>query len=405
MSLFDYQQQGLDNSIGKNRVAYYWDMGLGKTFVGTEKMKQLGESENLVICQKSKVKDWIDHLREHTDYDVIDHTKSKVKETRLPCVRVINYDLVWRRDFFKNWDGGTLMIDESSLIQNRRTNRTKSIMNLRHKNLILLSGTPVSGKYERLVTQCNLLGWEITESEFWDRYVVYFTQDINGYPLKIVSGYKRVEELKSKLREHGAMFLKADEVVSLPDKVFVDTSIPSTSDYEYFQGNDFVAVGDLELVGDTLLSKLLYSRMLCGQYNDRKLAALKSIMESTDDRILVFYNFRAEYEAIRKLTDKPLSVVSGQNKDLTAYETQPNSVTLIQYQAGAMGLNLQKANKIVYFTPPLSSELYEQSQARTRRIGQNRTCFYYRLICENSVEEKIYDTLATRHDYTERLFK
>lgn len=405
MTLFDYQQQGLDNSVGKNRVAYYWDMGLGKTFVGTEKMKQLGESENLVICQKSKVKDWIDHLTEHTDYEVIDHTKSKVKETRHPCVRVINYDLVWRRDFFKNWDGGTLMVDESSLIQNRRNKRTKSIMNLRHKNLILLSGTPVSGKYERLVTQCNLLGWKITESEFWDRYVVYFTQDINGYPLKIVSGYKRVEELKAKLREHGAMFLKADEVISLPDKVFVDTSISSTAAYKRFQGNDFVEVGELELVGDTLLSKLLYSRMLCGQYNDHKLAALKSLMESTDDRLLVFYNFQAEYDAIQELTDKPLSVINGQTKDLMAYETQPNSVTLIQYQAGAMGLNLQKANKIVYFTPPLSSELYEQSQARTRRIGQNRTCFYYRLICENSVEEKIYDTLATRHDYTERLFK
>ena len=92
-------------------------------------------------------------------------------------------------------------------------------------------------------------------------------------------------------------------------------------------------------------------------------------------------------------------------KDLTAYENSEDSVTLIQYQAGAMGLNLQKANKIVYFTPPLSSEIFEQSKKRIHRIGQERTCFYYYLICRSSIEEKIYRTLEMRKDYTERLFE
>ena len=90
---------------------------------------------------------------------------------------------------------------------------------------------------------------------------------------------------------------------------------------------------------------------------------------------------------------------------MTAYENSENSVTFIQYQAGAMGLNLQKANKIIYFTPPLSSEIFEQSKKRTHRIGQNKTCFYYRLICKNSIEQKIYKTLEMRRDFTERLFE
>ena len=70
-----------------------------------------------------------------------------------------------------------------------------------------------------------------------------------------------------------------------------------------------------------------------------------------------------------------------------------------------MGLNLQKANKIIYFTLPLSSELFEQSKKRTHRIGQSRSCFYYYLVCENSVEEKIIETLKKRKDYTDALFK
>ena len=70
-----------------------------------------------------------------------------------------------------------------------------------------------------------------------------------------------------------------------------------------------------------------------------------------------------------------------------------------------MGLNLQKANKIIYFTPPLSSELYEQSKKRIHRIGQNKTCFYYNLIVENSIEKTIYATLKKRMDYTDALFR
>ena len=64
----------------------------------------------------------------------------------------------------------------------------------------------------------------------------------------------------------------------------------------------------------------------------------------------------------------------------------------------------QKANKIVYYTPPISSDLFEQSKKRVHRIGQGKTCFYYQMVCDKSIEQKIYSTLAMRRDYTESLF-
>ena len=70
-----------------------------------------------------------------------------------------------------------------------------------------------------------------------------------------------------------------------------------------------------------------------------------------------------------------------------------------------MGLNLQKANKIIYFSLPLSSELFEQSKKRIHRIGQERPCFYYIMLCKGSIEEKILSTLEMRQDYTEVLFE
>jgi SNF2 family DNA or RNA helicase len=101
-----------------------------------------------------------------------------------------------------------------------------------------------------------------------------------------------------------------------------------------------------------------------------------------------------------------VSVVNGSEKDLTAYEQEDDSVTLIQYQAGAMGLNLQKANKIIYFTVPDKSELFEQSKKRIHRIGQEKTCFYYFLLVRNSVEtNEILPTLKVRKEWSDELFK
>ena len=102
---------------------------------------------------------------------------------------------------------------------------------------------------------------------------------------------------------------------------------------------------------------------------------------------------------------KYISVVNGEGKYLEYYDQYDASITFVQYQAGAMGLNLQKACRIIYFTPPLSSELYLQSMKRIHRIGQRSTCFYYNLICKGSVEERIYGTLKMRKDYTEALFE
>ena len=62
MKLFPHQIDVLKQTEDKNRVAYYLDMGLGKTFVGSEKMMQLNKRVNLVICQKSKVNDWVEHF-------------------------------------------------------------------------------------------------------------------------------------------------------------------------------------------------------------------------------------------------------------------------------------------------------------------------------------------------------
>lgn len=420
INLYKHQQDALEQTKDLNRVAYYLDMGLGKTFVGSEKMIQLGERVNLIICQKSKIHDWMEHFWNEYSIEPYNLTYKKDFSDFMFysdrsegdfMVGIINYELAWRRKDLLQLQDFTLMLDESSLIQNQKAKQSKFILKMNPKNVILLSGTPTAGKYENLWSQIHLLGWNISEAVYNRQYVNWTSVDMGGFTHKIVdrdNPYKNVDRLKSKLREHGAVFMKTEECFDLPEQNFINQYVPTSKEYFKFMRDCIITIDDEELVGDTTLTKRLYARQLCGQYSQYKLDAFAELVQSTNDRLIVFYNFNAELDALIQIAEehgKPVSQVNGHCKDLTAYEQENNSITFIQYQAGAMGLNLQKANKIIYFTLTDKSELFEQSKKRIHRIGQDKPCFYYILMCKGSVEEVILETLEMRKDFTDELFE
>ena len=444
MNLYPHQQEALNQTEGFQNIAVYHDMGLGKTFTGSEMMKRFGCKVNLIVCQKSKIQDWIDHFNKHYDTIVYDLTNKKDMETFMfendyrpidGCVGVINYELAWRRKDLLNLENFTLMLDESSLIQNASAKQTKFILKLKPAHVILLSGTPVGGKYENLWTQIHLLGWKISEDLYKKQYVNWkLTEDDgSGIRHKIVdmeNPYKNVDRLKSKMRDHGAVFKKTEECFELPDQVFTQIRVKASKEYWKFKKDSIITIDTknicefhddsdfygkdvtprVELIGDTTLTKMLYERQLCSQYNKDKLDAFRDLVDSTNDRLIVFYNFNAELEVLKKIChnlEKPTSEINGHLKDLTAFKTKSNAVCLCQYQSASKGLNLQEygCNKIIYFSLPLSSEDFEQSKKRIHRIGQKETCFYYLMICSGSIEERILQTLEERKDFTDELFE
>lgn len=420
ITLFDYQKDCLNSTSENNKVAFYLDMGLGKTFVGSEKAMQL-KKDVLLICQKSKIQDWKEHFLEYYGQPTVLFDLTQKNEFNYftdiksvePYIKVgfINYDLVFRRLELLKLSDFTLMLDESSLIQNENAKRSQFIMKLNFENLILLSGTPTDGKYEKLWTQASLLGWKISKDTFLKTYVNFKTIETDGFFRKIVdpeNPYKNIERLKRRFRENGAIFLKTEEVIELPQQNFNQVRVDKIKEYNQFQRKNYVEIGDTELLGDSVLAKMLRLRQLCGQYSKNKLEAFKDLIESTSDRLIVFYNFNEELEKMKFIATKlerPISELNGSAKDLTAYENEENSITFVQYQAGSMGHNFQKSNKIIYFTLPLKSEYFEQSKKRIHRVGQSKPCFYYLMITKNSIEEDILETLEMRKDYTDKLFE
>lgn len=419
MQLYPHQTEALELIKDKNRCAVYYDMGLGKTYIGSEKVKELDARVNLVICQKSKISDWINHFKENYHYQVFDLTKPKqlddffgmIQGDRFKVVGIINYDLVWRREELLRLHNFTLMLDESSLITNHTAKRSRFILRLDPINVILLSGTPTAGKYEKLWSQLQLLGWKIDEDTFWKSYVDYEWIDRDGFWDKKVNGYKNIDHLKRRLAKFGAIFKKTEEVMTLPDQIDQIIYIDPSKEYKKFKKNHYIEIDGAELIGDTVLTKILYERELCGQYSQDKLKAFQDLIESTEDRLIVFYNFNAEIKALKHICEaigRDISIVNGQAKDLYAYEHKSDSVTFVQYQAGAYGLNLQLANKVIYFSLPLgigSCDLWEQSKKRIHRIGQDKTCFYYYLLVNDSIETWNIELLKTGKDLTDDLFK
>jgi SNF2 family DNA or RNA helicase len=366
------------------------------------------------------VQDWIDHFDDNYSEDVLEYNLTRSNDLNVflteinelepfeIAVAFINYDLLWRRPELAKLEDFTLLLDESSLIQNEGSKRAKFILKMHPKNVILLSGTPTGGKYEKLWSQMHLLGWDISKDLYWKQFVKVKYLDTVGRSVPLVTGYKNVDRLKRKMAEHGCQFLKTDEVFDLPDQNFQKVKVPASKEYKTFRKDSIITLENETLVGDTTLKRMLYERQLCGTYSQEKLKAFTDLLESTDDRLIVFYNFNDELEAMRSVVRKlrkPYSIVNGSQKTLRSYEECDDSVTFVQYQAGAMGLNLQKSCKMVFFTLSLSSELFEQAKKRIHRIGQEKPCFYYILMCKGSIEEKILATLEMRKDYTEALFE
>lgn len=426
LKFMPHQLDVLNNTKQFNRVAYYLDMGLGKTFVGAEKMWELNNPVNLLICQKSKIDDWVQHFTDYyPDAKVYDLTKKsepityktlidtkQIYKSDETIIGVINYELAFRRSYISHMKGFTLMLDESSLICNEGAKRSKFILKLFPESVILLSGTPTAGKYERLWSQCQLLGWKISKKTFWNSYIETIWVDVGGFQREVVTGYKNVEHLKKKLAEYGAVFMKTEEVLELPEQVEQKVFFKVTKEYRYFIKNSYLLLdGDVELVGDNSLTKMLYARQLCGQYHREKLQGLSDLIESSDERWIIFYNFTEELHRMQnQLAElkRPYSILNGSTKDMNAYENCGDSITFIQYQAGAMGGNFQKANRIIYYTLPLgkgSCDMWEQSKKRIHRIGQERPCFYYYLLVKGSIEEKNLESLKVGKDYTDELFK
>ena len=427
--LFKFQQDAIE-SISKNRNALLaWQMGTGKTVSSIELAKIYNSDIFVCLVLKSTVQQWIDELTEQTDMKVFNgykRTKSDGIEPFIQCSErkalVIGYDAYktkgcdnLKKYLCKNSKNVTLICDESSLIGHRTSQRTKAVLKTDAEHKIFLSGTPATGgRMENILPTATMLGWDITYDEFLTRYcyVNHFVDRNNPWRrFDIITGYHDIDDMRENLKKHGTSFLTMEEAGwQLPEsqKIIVDTDIIPA--YKKFKKTSLVKIDGKEIIGDNALTQMLYERQLCSCiYNKNRTDAIFDLLsEAGDEPVVIFYNWTAELNKLEEICEqlqKQVDYVNGSGRSMKHYEKgDAGTVILCQYQAAAMGLNLQKARICIFASLCLSYSDYDQARARIDRIGQTRNTLFYMPICTGTVEEKIYQTLQQRKDYTVELF-
>lgn len=139
-----------------------------------------------------------------------------------------------------------------------------------------------------------------------------------------------------------------------------------------------------------------------------KVEALLDLIASMpeDEKLVIFHEFittgKMIEEALTKAKYKFLSL-NATTKDRKAFlhdfrDDDSKRFAVVNSKSGSTGLNLQRANHMVYFESPVSPIDRQQSEKRTHRGGQERPCFYHDLITINSVDERIQDFLKEGKD-------
>lgn len=401
------------------------DVGLGKTIMAMEHARRHGVNKLVVIAPASKVRtgDW---QREIDSFFSKQETMSVqafnesgaitgieitgVNTLTIYDVNTLNYDVISYEMFTKKWkelvdNDTTLIIDESHMACNATTKRGKAVIlasRIAHQ-WIMLSATPLPNGWRSGETYAILTGLVRNKTEYvrrfqrWDRS--------KGFP--ILMGYNDTSILDAWWATVAKPLVRTGELVLPSQNIPVHAVMPPKTAKIYLKAKKhriLTVDGEDDLLDNP--SKLFNA--LRQIPTPARVDALQSIIEGTDEHIVIFYNFNIERDAILEMLTKSFKgrkiyEQSGHASNLPAREKWGKlkpSVTLVQYQSGSQAIELTYASVTVYFSPCTSYANYEQSKGRTRRNGQKKTTLFYHIAADDTLDKHIWGILKTKRDFS-----
>ncbi|MFA6087775.1 DEAD/DEAH box helicase [Mucilaginibacter sp.] len=437
-----YQQQGLnwlnfldDFNFGGCLAD---DMGLGKTmqiiaFILSQRNK-VTHNTNLLVVPTSLIFNWQQEvqkfapsIRIHTIYgaDRIKNTDSfRNYEIILTSYGTLLADI----NFIKAYQFNYVFLDESQNIKNPDSQRYKSVRLLKSRNKIVITGTPVENNtfdlYGQLSFACpGLLG---TRQYFRDIYSV---------PIDKFKSNKRAAELQNKVKPFILRRTKQQVAAELPDKtemvLYCEMQEQQRNIYNAYEKEfrEYISATTDDVLKKTpmnVLKGLTRLRQICNSpmlltgekppgSESAKIDLLIEQIEgkSPQHKILIFSQFVSMLELIKKeLIAKGIaySMLTGstRNREAIVNEFQNNTsirVFLISTKAGGTGLNLTEADYVYIVDPWWNPAVENQAIDRSHRIGQNKNVVAVRLICPDTVEEKIMLMQDSKKELVNNLIK
>jgi SNF2 family DNA or RNA helicase len=415
-------------------------MGLGKTIQTLAHLLNLKEKKvlnkpSLIVVPTSLLANWKNEIKRFTpDLSLLtiygnerDVLYSKIQNND---IILITYTLVVRDiEKLKKTEFLYIILDEAQKIKNPKTKITMGIKSLKGDYKLALTGTPIENHLGELWSIFSFLmpGFLGTQKFFKDFY---------QNPIEKERNFEREELLKKRLKPFILRRTKEKVIKELPPK----TEIIKLTQFGEKQMKLYEAIRvtmekrvkeaiekkGLNSSHITILDALLKLRQVCCDpsllkvkeaKNVKESAKLELFLELVDDlleegrKILVFSQFTSMLKIIEdKIIKKNIkySKLIGSTKDreqvINQFRDGETDIFLISLKAGGVGLNLVEADTIIHYDPWWNPAVENQATDRVYRIGQDKPVFVYKLIVENSIEQKILELQKKKKQIEESLY-
>lgn len=416
------------------------DMGLGKTLQTISfllhKIETNPQSKQLVIAPASLLFNWLKELEKFgpgvkatvlhgskRDKALLNDDDNRVIITSYGTMR---QDL----ELLEHIAWETIVLDESHHIKNAATQTTRAVWQLTAKTKIALSGTPIMNSTSDLHSQIHFLmpGLLGTAEFFKKEYAIPIEQQANQ---------EKAAALQKLIRPFVLRRTKEQVAKDLPEKtesiLWCEMDAEQRTAYESIKENIRSSIfSDIETNGLnkgklSVLAGLTKLRQLCNScelvtgedlftYESVKTKVLINELKCIipQHRALVFSQFTSMLDLLeRDLNTAGIATlrIDGQTQVKQRQELvnefqsddSKAEVFLISLKAGNTGLTLTKADYVFLFDPWWNAAVESQAIDRTHRIGQQQHVFAYRMICRDSIEEKIIKLAGGKRKLAEDL--
>ncbi|PKG99965.1 DEAD/DEAH box helicase [Paraglaciecola sp. MB-3u-78] len=431
--LRDYQLVGFDWA---SRLAHWGagacladDMGLGKTLQGLAiLLSRAKQGPSLVIAPTSVCFNWQQEALKFAPTLNIkifsDSTNTKNREILLnelgpfDCV-IISYGLLQREsEILKDVHWHSIVADEAQALKNPLTKRTKAAVALKSDFKMITTGTPIENNLTELWSLFRFINPGLLGNikRFGERFSVPI-ENANEDPL---AARKASQALKALIQPFILRRMKNQVLTELPPRTEINIRVemsPKERDfYEALRLNaiDNISQNDQQAnAGEQrikMLAELVKLRQACchpklvmaeTDIPSAKLAALDELLEElklNNHKALIFSQFVGHLQLIKQhIEAKGLSYqyLDGstpqkqRQKRVNAFQSGEGDIFLISLKAGGSGLNLTAADYVIHMDPWWNPAVEEQASDRAHRIGQTRPVTIYRLITQNTIEQRI----------------
>jgi SNF2 family DNA or RNA helicase len=415
------------------------DMGLGKTlqviaFLQFLKEKYTGKT-HLVICPTSLLYNWqgeFDKFCPTMKYHIYYGQERELGDDHFEKYDVIltSYGLA-RNDLeaLTKFSWHYIILDESQSIKNPDAATTKAVGLLPCENRIVMSGTPVQNNTYDLYAQFNFINPGLLGSRD-------FFKNEFANPIDKQGDKDKAQQLRKMIYPFLMRRTKEQVAPDLPDKtetiLWCEMGREQRGAYEsyrkYYRDLILKKIDEVGMnnAGFYVLEGLLRLRQICDHprlVKDEEITTeesvkseelLREVEENTGQhKILIFSQFVEMLQIIKsELEKKKISFsyldgsVSATNRkdEVAKFQTDESvKVFLISLKAGGVGLNLTAADYVYIVDPWWNPAAEQQAIDRTHRIGQTRKIFAYKMICKDSVEEKILKLQEKKKNLSDEL--